>query len=275
MMNAKMGVSYQITQFNQEHEVVAETPFFDNAILNNSTIYVSRGFPNEPEVVLGKSALDIDLTQTGVVDPVREFDYKLIESARYIMAQPVTFGVRHTWNSTHEFKYTGDLDITLNEIGIDNFSRAIILDIGLKKFPIHLRKGDYLRIQMTFALLIRSKMGATKIDDQGGENSTNARDYAVSFASTALPNQWWKLLANSSMSLVTDVKSYTPSETRRDTAVIPRGFQNIYKFTTGETKILGYKLSNELMGQFMTCTFNQPITHFELQEIELTVNHTW
>lgn len=274
MIDSKMGVSYQITQYNQDHQVVATTPEFENAILNNSTMFVSSGFTSEPKITLGKSAIDINNIQEGVVDPVREFDYKLIETARFVMAQPLTNGMRYNWISTHEFKYTGDDDIILHEIGIDNFSRAIIVDIALNKFPIYLRKGDYLRIQMTFAMVIRTRLTPTVIDDQGGENSTKSREYRATFSSAALPNQWWKLLAGSTAKIVSNVKSYNPIETRNG-VVINRGFQKIYKFTTDEVIVNGFILSNTLMGDYMTYTFVQPVNHFGLQDFELTVNHTW
>ena len=263
-MSVKLGMTYQI----KVNDV--ETPLLLNALVYGSETYIRNGFLTEPKPSIGKSAAEIGLTDGGVLLPV---DFlSVVKIGNTVLSKSVQ-GKQHIakWSSVFEYRYAGAL-VKISEIGIDGFSRALITDVHGKIFPITVKNGDYLRVEVAFTLTVTDNSLITNLNGV-------PLGYSLTYSFNQLTDTaWWSLLNGlsgyvgviDSDGQKVNVLPYSITST-----LLPNRLTDAMKFTLPNGSFDKLTLSSELLGEFSVLKFDVPQVSKTNSRLNFPLNITW
>lgn len=213
----KMGGRFSLGEVNPlSGERISQTPWLDNQMVNAAEDYLYTGFPVGGKVfAVGSSTTPVDSTQTNVITPLN------MELVSETVAPDCTVNIVRATDNVEEIHVKGSSvfrikmleDGTINELAIENFCRALVIDetSGLSGLPVI--TNMFLDITYEFTMIYRVTrqnpltLEGTAITTDGVDHFT---DSTLAFVASPVrmlnptTHQWDKLLSDDVVFQITE-----------------------------------------------------------------------
>lgn len=276
-----LGIEYRVTVRDPNtKEVKFETPWCHNLILDNTGSIFRRGFTNPPAPVLGSNGAAVAASQPGVLSPLK--DVRAISTTHDPNSnewEQIAPNIANAiWHYNFEYLNVSTTTATLREIGLDGFSRALLIDNDGKPANIPVAQYDQLSVGLRFVMSTNLQNQTVNITDVGGGVvDTFNVSYVVSPPANLADGTWWKLFDfTGPLTLVTDSGELLVSDYGLVTKVNSRDIN--YRMTIIAEDSYGWtglKYSFACKTPNVEAVFSKTINVPASQKFELVLNPKW
>ena len=208
----KMGGRFSLGEVNPlSGERISQTPWLDNQMVNAASNYLYTGFPDEGKVfAVGSDSTPVDPEQTSVLDALAmELISETIDpdcTVEFVRAVDNVEEIHVKGSSIFRIKLLADG--VINEVAIENFCRALVIDetSGLPGLPVF--TNMLLDITYEFTLIYRVTRQNTLILEGSAETTDGIdhfTDNSIAFIGSPVRplhpplHQWDKLLSEDTL----------------------------------------------------------------------------
>lgn len=272
-MNYKFGAQYQI-QVERQGEVIEQTPFMDNVILDNSAMVMLTGFSEQPIPVIGASDKPAQTNQNGALDPILGLSVLSITPSSLVSTNgSKSSNCSLTWEYKVKFTYNESGDV-IREIAIDNFSRMSIVDFYGKNYGITVNTGDIITIRVRLTMTLSPVSQTLALIDKAAVLPNGDYPMSFNFDVSKVDDRWWLLFSNLSVDYIQSTDTITASAS----SVTVTGRKIIVNdhFKPDDYYCYGFKFNSSLLGTaFLTTDFINPIDFIDGQEFDTVSVIQW
>lgn len=272
----KVGLVHNVSVRDNNGNLKTQTKPLFNHILNGSANVFSNGFSDIPIPDLGNSTNPVSLTDTGVVSPIPTSHRIVLESPILVNSELGGEGSYnlYQWQQTYEYTYSGSGDM-LAEIGISNFSRAVITDIDDQPLTIELKNGDIVTLVTVFSMLVNRTSGTMTVNNPFIETPTQPTvDYNINPVTGVVGNNWYRFFATMSVQAETNdgVQNCNLTKTTSQRKVSLAITLNDNPLMEEISKLI---LAIPISNNFVQISFPVPLEFIATQNPSFTIDIEW
>lgn len=277
----QFGLEYRIEVRDRESGLLkSSTDWGHNLILNNTGPLFSTGFAESPVPVLGSNGAAVAVTQTGPLTPLPDMRATTTThdpaNTTWVQANPNQAVI--TWTYDYEYINLTGGTVTLREIGIPNFSRALLKAVDGTNAAVPVTTYDIVSVSLRYILSVNLAKQTMKIVDLGdNEIDSFDVDYELSPPADIKTAKWWKLFApQSSLTLVTDTGDKVITDYVLETSTTSRGI--VYKHTIladDEFVWNGVKYGFASNAPLIHAKWSKAVAVPATQKFEMIINPKW
>lgn len=276
-----LGVEYRVSVRDPNTQCIKyETPWCHNLILDNSGALFNTGFTSTPVPILGSNGTAVAASQKGVLTPLAEMrNVSIAHDPNANSWEQIAPNVASAaWRYEFEYINVSNTTVTLREIGLDGFSRALLIDNEGKPANIPIAQYDQLTVGMRFIMSFNHQNQTVNITDiGGGVIDTFTVSYKVSPPLNLADGVWWKLFAlTDPIILVTDAGPVNVPNYGLTTTVNSRNINYRLSITAEDAyNWTGLKYYFASKTPIVEAVFSKPISVPASQKFELVLNPKW